>query len=342
MIYNIYFLFFFMTTEFGHSNSRFSGLLHRIRNAPNNKNNHFPWSEEQLNKGVILYNYLINNEDHIFRESSIKSLKIIDDTLRVFGPLGVYCSFNGGKDAVVILALYRAALANFLKKNRDDFKKKKKIYLMGRRWSPMELVRPQVIFFYNENDEFPEVVETVQKSAARFDLDMKTFGPDFCEGLDKLADVNKGMPIAFLLGTREGDPNSSQGHFEPTSDWMPPSMRVNPIIEWDYGMIWKMLKDFKLLYPSLYDVGYTSLGTRSMTRRNPALFGVSGSDLITKQEYGPAWALKQWHLERLGRLKKKKPLGPPLGPPPGATPGVSRIQKYLCSREKCKHHYGVK
>ena len=41
------------------------------------------------------------------------ALDVLDGALRVFGPSRVFASFNGGKDAVVILHLLRAAITKF-------------------------------------------------------------------------------------------------------------------------------------------------------------------------------------------------------------------------------------
>ena len=81
------------------------------------------------------------------------------------------------------------------------------------------------------------------------------------------------MTPAFVLGTRRGDPNcGDQERFAPSSSWMPAFMRVNPILDWEYGHVWHFLRTFSLPYCSLYDQGYTSLGKSTDTRPNPALF----------------------------------------------------------------------
>jgi FAD synthetase len=61
-----------------------------------------------------------------------------------------------------------------------------------------------------------------------------------------------------------------------------------------YPFIWQYIKTDSVPYCSLYDEGYTSLGKKSQTVRNPALRQEDGS-------YLPAYTLMDGSIERTGR-----------------------------------------
>jgi FAD synthetase len=215
----------------------------------------------------------------------------------------VICSYNGGKDAVVILHLVRAALAHFYEKQRETR-------------PDLQPERPRVIYF-NHKDEFPEILKLLGDTVRDYDLDMIAFdeGISFSEGLKLLVvnnvvpSANQPFPMSFVLGTRASDPNAgNQGHFAPSSHWMPPFMRVNPILDWNYGHVWHFLRVFRLPYCVLYDQGYTSLGTTRDTKPNPALAvaGVSPGSTTSVPRFWPAFMLQDWDLERAGRIKEEK------------------------------------
>ena len=66
-----------------------------------------------------------------------------------------------------------------------------------------------------------------------------------------------------------GDPNAGgQDEFCPSSTGWPPFMRVNPILGWTYADVWAFLKATQVPYCSLYDQGFTSLGSINNTRPN--------------------------------------------------------------------------
>ena len=84
------------------------------------------------------------------------------------------------------------------------------------------------------------------------------------------------------MGSRRTDPYCShleELSFSDIDKGYPDFVRVNPLIDWSYQEIWTFLKDFHLPYCQLYDqgsheinTGYTSLGNRNNTVKNPALF----------------------------------------------------------------------
>ena len=81
-----------------------------------------------------------------------------------------------------------------------------------------------------------------------------------------------------MMGNRSTDPYSQQlGHMEASSPGWPEFLRVFPIIDWDYELVWQFLKVFSLPYCSLYDAGYTSLGEKHNSQPNPSLRNEDGS-----------------------------------------------------------------
>jgi FAD synthetase len=88
------------------------------------------------------------------------------------------------------------------------------------------------------------------------------------------------------MGSRRNDPHC--GHLErlAMSDMdkgFPDFIRVNPVIHWTYEQIWMFLKDFSIPYCKLYDEGYTYLGSKSNTAKNPSLYDEKS------QTYKPAF-----------------------------------------------------
>jgi len=191
-------------------------------------------------------------------------------------------------DAVVIMHLARAALAK---------------HCVDNQLSP-DAHKLRVIYFLSRN-EFPEIRKFVETEVERYNLDMQLHAKDFVSGLKACISGEaeergeKAPHLAFVLGTRKGDPNCGvQKNFEPSSSWMPAFMRVNPILNWDYGQVWKFLRWSKLPYPSLYDKGYTSLGGTHDSWPNPHLRTPDGTFL-------PAHLLSDWTLERAGRTIRR-------------------------------------
>ncbi|RQX70013.1 phosphoadenosine phosphosulfate reductase family protein [Toxoplasma gondii CAST] len=289
-------------------------------------------------------------------------LELLVDAFRLFGPESVILSFNGGKDAVVALHLYRAALAKFLlsqdnvgrKEGKAVFKSSALLagaethssFEAGDRervtqsiethssrratslarssrnvnrseegWEEEKKVqdeeqdsnrlaslftglpRPKAIYFHGNEEEFEEVADFVEHTANEFELDVSIYHCGLAEGVQDFSSRFSHLrPLAFVLGTREGDPNTA--HLLPmqaSSSWLPAFLRVHPLVGFRYGHIWHFIRHFALPYCVLYDRGYTSIGTKKNTKPNPHLF-CSETGL-----YAPAYLLANWADERSGR-----------------------------------------
>jgi len=194
-------------------------------------------------------------------------------------------SFNGGKDSTVVLHLLRAAAADM-------------DYCSTSGGTEKGSKMPFLTFFFPHPDDFKEITAFVEDCGREYKLDVHAFPSDgsvgFKQGLQHLVQ-NRGVR-AMVIGTRAGDPNAKgQDPFCPSSEGWPAFMRVNPILDWTYAEVWSFLRLAKCKYCSLYDEGYTSLGSTKDTKKNEALLdGKTGT-------YRPAHALLDQEAERAGR-----------------------------------------
>jgi len=275
------------------------------------------WSQESYKEALEWYDQLVKCNDTYMAEDIQAALKQLHDAYRLYGPtLGVIGSFNGGKDACVILELIRAAHANY---HREQIQIQADSDSSGGKGLPI-IYRPRVVYWDKEG-EFEEVSDFAKQNVDRYDLDMVAFekGIAFMDGLKVVVDSHK-TPLAFVLGTRSSDPNArGQGLWEPSSGFMPPFMRVNPILNWNYGKVWQFLRSYPVPICHLYQEGYTSLGTVHDTTPNPALFvpaldgndndndnGDSAQEAGVVGRYRGAWMLLDYDQERAGRISKAK------------------------------------
>jgi len=284
--------------------------------TPSSSSEHISDSDD-----LQFYNELRECKDRYLSHHLNRALDIVSDAVRLYGPNQLFSSYNGGKDADVIMHLYRAAVAKYSADKSEVF-------------------RPQLVYFAIE-DEFPDIIDHIQTVERKYNLDLTRYDCGIGQGIRlKVDEINRQIQNkygrinmangtdshsnyratpAIFLGTRKGDPNCrNQESFSPASDWMPVSfMRVNPIIDWDYGHVWHFLRLYNLPYCKLYDMGYTSLGKVALTKPNPALKRRCGSDssnsgrdnvgletLASDSMYWPAYMLNNWSLERAGRISK--------------------------------------
>ncbi|XP_073103151.1 uncharacterized protein [Elaeis guineensis] len=237
--------------------------------------------------------------DRAIKESSDRRLQtkynnavyVIQRAFALYEFEQVAFSFNGGKDSTVLLHLLRAGY--YLHKEKIN-------YSNGNQPDCM-LKCPIRTIYFECPCAFPEINSFTYETAAAYDLQLEIMRSDFKSGLESLL---KEKPIkAIFLGTRIGDPNAvGQEQFSPSSTGWPPFMRVNPILDWSYRDVWAFILTCKVKYCSLYDQGYTSIGSIYDTVPNALLSTADSSS--TKENFKPAYMLSDGRLERAGRAKK--------------------------------------
>ncbi|KAE8719006.1 ABC transporter B family member 1-like [Hibiscus syriacus] len=224
------------------------------------------------------------------------AIYVIKRALALYSIEEVAFSFNGGKDSTVLLHLLRAGY--FLHRVEQSCS------------NGILTEFPIRTIYFESTSVFPEINTFTYDTSKTYGLQMDIIRSDFKSGLEALL-TNK--PIrAIFLGVRIGDPTAvGQEQFSPSSPGWPPFMRVNPILDWSYRDVWAFLLTCKVQYCSLYDQGYTSIGSIHDTVPN-ALLSISSTS--SKEKFKPAYLLSDGRLERAGRVKKKSSLDGTLCP----------------------------
>eukprot|EP00193_Tetraselmis_chui_P002595 CAMPEP_0177759498 /NCGR_PEP_ID=MMETSP0491_2-20121128/4767_1 /TAXON_ID=63592 /ORGANISM="Tetraselmis chuii, Strain PLY429" /LENGTH=512 /DNA_ID=CAMNT_0019275337 /DNA_START=159 /DNA_END=1697 /DNA_ORIENTATION=- len=217
------------------------------------------------------------------------AVSLIRRCLEIYGPSGLSFSFNGGKDSTVLLHLTRAAVAQYREEHGPEVT------------GPGDFGGIYT-FFYDHGSDFKELYEFVALETEKYGLATETLTTAYKEGLQKI--VTERPVKAILLGTRRGDPNAGdQEHFSPSTPGWPPFMRVNPVLEWTYHEVWNFLLATKVPYCSLYDRGYTSIGSTATTVPNDLLRRSDGS-------FAHARLLADPRQERAGRVRRTNSVRP--------------------------------
>lgn len=141
-------------------------------------------------------------------------------------------SFNGGKDCLVMLILFLAAISKHYRTNSTLSSTKSssgdaKIYP----------VTVPCVYVMSTNP-FPEVdsfvsscVHTYYLTVHRYPIPMKVAFGTYLNAHPKVQ--------AIFVGTRRTDPHGEfLGHFDPTDGGWPPFVRCQPVIDWHYREIW--------------------------------------------------------------------------------------------------------
>ncbi len=127
--------------------------------------------------------------------------------------LGV--SFNGGKDATIVLFLLFYIISTYPEADQ-------------------QILRKRLLFIYFvDTKAFPAMIEYMSDIQQQFHIEYINYDCGYKDGMSD-AVYTRNMR-AILMGVRTGDPYTEHAeHFTPSSPDWPPFMRIYPLFHWKY------------------------------------------------------------------------------------------------------------
>ncbi|CAF3859218.1 unnamed protein product [Rotaria sp. Silwood1] len=216
---------------------------------------------------------LVNKIDHSFN--------VLEQCLTIYTPNQIAVAFTGGKDCTVVLHLFSLVLSKKLLHSN-----KKPLF--------------RALFIHNK-PQFDDVLQFIDESVKRYEIDLIKIQGRMNDALNQLKSTHPDTQC-IIMGTRLTDPYSSNlMDFSPTDPTWPAYMRCNPILNYSYNDIWIFLRKFDVPYCRMYDQGFTSLGDKETTIKNPKLLYKNNDTGL--MEYKPAYLLEDEISERDGRVR---------------------------------------
>lgn len=144
-------------------------------------------------------------------------------------------SYNGGKDCLVLLVIYLAALHSHYSRPLSTTGTS-----AANHNSPFPAALESI--YIQPPHPFTEVDDFVESSSKQYRLSLATstrpMKAAFAEYLERKQHVR-----AIFVGTRRTDPHGGQlTHFDPTDRGWPSFVRVHPVIDWHYQEIWAVCR----------------------------------------------------------------------------------------------------
>ncbi|KII65651.1 FAD synthase [Thelohanellus kitauei] len=218
----------------------------------------------------------VSNLDYLDKKI-IKARFLIEDILVSYPGKSIFLCFNGGKDSTVMLHLFYAALMVVSEK----FEK------------PVKILGLENIMLLNiRDDPFEELDNFIYQTVAYYgpklvELDVSV---DFRASCFEFSSLYPDKYVC-IMGTRLSDGKKLESIQKTDDDW-PYFLRIHPLLDFTYEDIWSYIYRYDVPFCQLYNQGYTSLGPKSITKKNENL-RIDGTEV-----YKSACELKDADSER--------------------------------------------